>query len=444
MRSIALPLLIVLTLGTVAYWWLDSRQPEVVEDGDRTLEAWVADLDAEAKPARYRAAAALVRAGEPAVPLLAERLGRDVGQPPDRRPRPEGTTDARRIAADALAQLGAPGRAALLEALLLEEHYERDLAARALRSSGVTAAEIPSLVNLLSADNPVLAGFAGGLLLTAGDPGKQAVEDWLTTLGPDDELEIGRALATLVADDPLVTDRLVERLDDTNPRVRESALSILATIGPRADQAAAIAARLADPAEPVAQWSATLLRAMGRDAARALVDVLKEGEPLARARAATLVAELQPEGAAAIDTIRGLLDEAHPEVPPLAAAALLQLGVGDARILEVLAGAAAAGPEPRRRAAVAALGAARVQKQAAARALVPLLAAEEGFLAALAADGLQKLMQHLPEVRVGLTAAAQAGDERAAAAKAALETFGPSADHAAPDGDAPPDEGTDK
>ncbi|MEO5817688.1 MAG: HEAT repeat domain-containing protein [Gemmatimonadaceae bacterium] len=233
--------------------------------------------------------------------------------------------DARRLAADILAQRGAPAVDALLELLSADDIDVRKAAVATLGNIGATSA-VPALLHLLH-DDPDLAIVAAGALRSIGD--RSAFEPLLEHLdSPQSGVRHAVVAALNSIGHPDLGVRAVELLRHESAHVREGAARLTGYLG-HPGGAEALLARAGDSDESVRR---TVVEQLAHfDDSRAVDAIrlaLQTGTSGVRAAAARALGH-----ANAMDALSLLLDacdDADPWVRYYAARSLGHRGQGDA------------------------------------------------------------------------------------------------------------------
>lgn len=286
----------------------------------RTAKEWATDLEADDERLRREAAVAIGALGPdalPAMPALVKSL--------------QGGRDADRVhASEALGRLGPTAAVAtesLLAALDAPSWKVRRAAARALGHLKVRGA-VPRLIQHLENDPARWVRRAAGESL--GEIGEPACPALVTLLAHKDTSVRRRATRALgymgpsaAAAVPVLAKCLESR------EVRAQAAKALGAIGPAANGATE-ALRLVLVARNLPHWTrrraADALGAIGPDAVPALVECLRDEDPLTQRYACKAISLMGADGAEASTVLCERLSEPDEKLRNAAASALTHIG----------------------------------------------------------------------------------------------------------------------
>ncbi len=178
---------------------------------------------------------------------------------------------------------------------------------------------------LARGDDEAAEQAAQHLVQQAEDPAAlvDALAPWLQSPDPDRRWWALRILAEVP--DPRVPALLHQGLKDPDPQVKQAAALGL-RLRPTAQAVDDLVDLLAHPDRLLASLAADALMAVGKAATPALLRVIQEGPPQARAQAVRALAAL--EDPRAIPTLFSLLDDPSPLISQWAEEGLARLGIG--------------------------------------------------------------------------------------------------------------------
>lgn len=253
----------------------------------------------------FRAAVALVKIGQPAVPALIQALV-------------DPSSLARANAAYALGEVGyASGGIgelaeealpALIEMLRDKDKEARGRAAYALGGIGEPA--IPALIEALNHEDRDVRSNAAYALGRIGEPAKDAVPVLMKAMSNDDYVRLGAAEALGKIGEPAVP-ALVEALNHEDEDVRRNAASVLGKIGELPKGAVpALIKRLGDE-DLYVRYNATIaLSRIGEPAVPALIEALRSEDSAIRSSAAYVLGDIgEPTKDAVVELIEALRDQ---------------------------------------------------------------------------------------------------------------------------------------
>ena len=414
--------LLLLIGATVAFFAL---RPRPFDPASASIDELIAVLQEPEEEQRAAAVLELGRRGAPAVEALATLLRRDVGKGPGQRSANVASDDPRGLAVDALLLIGEPAVPALIDALAIPEHLERSLAALALTKIKIDPKYVPRLMELVSAENGMIAGTAAHFVMGIDPAGPQAIEVLLSTEGEDARRLVTRAVRALASAEPGGVDRVMPYLEHGRPEVRRAVLEVISLETLRPDQARAIVPLLSDPDESVRTWASTVLQPVAGPLRPSLEGVLRSGDDAGRIAAAGLLGNTGVASDSTTNLLLSLLEEPSLSLRTAAALALQRSGHASGPLVDPLVSALQVGSLELQRQAAAALGATGPAGARAAGALINAIDAEDDELARFAIESLGRLLPHEATIRDVLEALALEDETRPVRAKAAVEALSP-------------------
>jgi len=203
-------------------------------------------------------------------------------------------------AAEALAFIGKDAVPTLLELLKGNNRESRKWAAVALSSIGAEAKDaIPALIESLEDKDPNLRNWAAAALGSMAPESKSAIPALIKSLAKEDLGSTqGRGSSTIEALSrfgPAAVPALNEALKNPNVKIRASAAGSLTLIGTAAKGAiSGLILALRDKHPLVRQNAGSALVRVGAEAVPALVEALKDNDPVTRAAAAEILGQMGP------------------------------------------------------------------------------------------------------------------------------------------------------
>jgi len=252
----------------------------------------------------------------------------------------------RQQAALALGKVGADSKETVFKSLRESLHDgSRDVrlaAAEAISAiDGLSAADVPLLVQILKHQDPEARVFAARGLARLGRGARAALPDLMAAYaGAEQPLRraVIETAARLGAEAKPALPTFIEALQDADAGVRKQAVEALATFGPEAKEAAKQLGRiLSDPEPDIRQSAVVALGKIGpgaKDAVPALAGLLSEAidTPLAQALRMEVLSTLGafgPQASAAVPSlIRSMHDNRWKEIHNKTAFTLAKIGRG--------------------------------------------------------------------------------------------------------------------
>lgn len=356
-----------------------------------------------------------------------------------------GTLEARRKAADELANLGpeaAPAVSAIVKALKDSDLQVRVDALAALEHIGPEArGAVPALIEVLNGSDVALKPGALQALAGIGHDARQALPALRKFAAASDQASVSNVAFALARVAPAdgenwnsILPKLVALLSDKRTHVRSEASAALVEIGAPAVPVLADIVKGYDQNPDAAIRAAATLQLIGPaagPAVPALLDALKARQERVVMTAADALGAIGPPAKSAVPELKKLLGSRLATVRGHAAGALGELGPDAVEAVPELTKAVADTDPDVRREAVEALGNIGPAAKAAAPALVKALddlqgtvtlhaAAALGRLGAAAVPDLITLMQNPKQRHWSIMILADIGPEASAAVPALL------------------------
>jgi HEAT repeat protein len=227
---------------------------------------------------------------------------------------------------------------ALQTKLASTEVRERRDAARALSRVGDKAIPaLPALIQALDDKDTQVRSHALAALAQLGPNAYPAVPRLITGLNDQRPQVRFRSAFALGRIGAKAVGPLTDALESESPQQRAGAASALAGIGLDARAAMdKLIAVLADADQTVRDEAARALGRMSPECVPPVLDALSAGDADAKSAALLVFAEVGPDAAEAIPTIRKLVADDAPAVRVRAAQALAQVGIPRSELIEVL------------------------------------------------------------------------------------------------------------
>jgi HEAT repeat protein len=235
-----------------------------------------------------------------------------------------GDTSTRRLAAAAMAQLGAkalPAVEAIGAALNDPDLTVCNSAGIALTKMGPAA--VPTLINELSVSDLRGRRSAAAILGLLGADAAVAVTSLITALHDPDEAVVFNSAQALAKIGAPAVPALIGASRDSEPSVRLAAVNALGEMGPAAIAAvAAIRERLDDDCADVCAVAAVAFVGVLHDDVTLLAAALDDERSFVRQQAVSALGDHGPNAVIAADGILGLLDDSDVDVRCQSAIAL--------------------------------------------------------------------------------------------------------------------------